>query len=154
MFVCAERHSLKRPLGRAHLTSWTEDINTQERSLSFEHNVPNLKMKIKNLQEWVCENEDYVPQLYTYGVVGSVLGTVVFRSGQQYCLNIRAKELFSIGRWRLVLAQLSNKFNHHSLFCWHFINGKSYHLGQYWSTYSSTEELLWELSFAQCLAND
>lgn len=31
------------------------------------------------LQEWVCEHDHYVPLLYTYGVVGSVIGTVVFR---------------------------------------------------------------------------
>jgi hypothetical protein len=44
--------------------------------------IPIIMMALNEylkFQEWVCDNQDYVPQLYTYGVVGSILGTIVFR---------------------------------------------------------------------------
>jgi hypothetical protein len=30
--------------------------------------------------EWVCENQDFIPQLFTYGVVGSILVRIIMTS--------------------------------------------------------------------------
>lgn len=54
------------------------NVTTIKCTMGFTFDQSEFSRTVASDNDWVCENDQYVPQLFTWGIIGSILGTIVF----------------------------------------------------------------------------